>query len=305
MITVILIVSLFLIFFIISKLKQIIEKKRLSFLYREKYSKLIRNFNLTLSEIDLINKMAIYLKNPEKKYLLLINKHTFNYCLAYVEKNEPAESLKGIITLREKLGFDKYDPFEKPFSTLNLYKGMPVKISKKNIKNLIWNTGKIINISDKNIIVEFTDDLSLPDKGTEIKMAVHDFRGVFLFNTKVDYWDKNILYLHHTHNRVAIQQRQYYRRKMNLKVFLKNDAIKEEMKESQLIDISGNGASLLNPGKNFKKGDDIRFFFHNDENEWYGVNAEVIRLSQMGKTMHIRFGHLKDTIRDRIIGLVS
>jgi hypothetical protein len=64
-------------------------------------------------------------------------------------------------------------------------------------------------------------------------------------------------------------------------------------------------ASLTNPDKRFRIKKDVRLFFTKNDSPWFQVNAEVARLSKGGAVIHVRFGHLKDDLRDEIIGLLK
>ena len=79
-ITILLAVSFFTMLVLSSWLINFINKKRIVDKYRDTYRGKIREMDLTINEIDLINKLSAFLKQPWKKYLLLTNYHTFIKC---------------------------------------------------------------------------------------------------------------------------------------------------------------------------------------------------------------------------------
>ncbi|MBN2738207.1 MAG: PilZ domain-containing protein [Spirochaetales bacterium] len=269
-----------------------------------KFTKLARHYDLSLNEINIIKQLSRFLQDPQKKYLLLINKNTFNFCLDHWENKYPGQTLTGLGILRNKLEFDKYDPLESPKSTYNLYVAMPVQIRPVDSPQLPWIKGHIQAVNDDYINLEIQGKYDPLEQGTRIKLALHDHRGVFLFESSIVGQDGSIIRVHHSRNRLVVQRRKYFRKQLNMKVFIKKETNEQEVVESQLIDLSGSGASLNNPDKSFKKHDDLLIFFHTEHDKWLRVSAEVVRLSHGGKTMHIRFGHLKEALRDNIIGLI-
>ncbi|MBA7689092.1 hypothetical protein ES703_97587 [subsurface metagenome] len=87
-----------------------------------------------------------------------------------------------------------------------------------------------------------------------------------------------------------------------LPVFIKPAGSEERPLESILLDLGGGGASLKNPNRSFKPGMDLELSFHPEGESRMFIIAEVLRISKNGTILHLRFGPLKETTRDRIIG---
>ena len=68
-------------------------KKRIADKYRKSFNNKIRELDLTINEIDLLNTLSGYLKHPWKKYLLMTNHQTLSRCLEkYRNENDSGSS---------------------------------------------------------------------------------------------------------------------------------------------------------------------------------------------------------------------
>ena len=66
------------------------------------------------------------------------------------------------------------------------------------------------------------------------------------------------------------------------------------------MDLGGGGASLINPEMNFRPKDGIDLLFSTSNESHIALTAEVIRVSADGQTLHVAFGHMPESNRDRI-----
>ncbi len=76
----------------------------------------------------------------------------------------------------------------------------------------------------------------------------------------------------------------------------------EKPLRSVFRDLGGGGASLANPQKAFRAGMDLELTFNPTGEDPLSIMAEAIRTSKGGKLVHVRFGSITDSMRDRIIG---
>ena len=67
-------------------------RKRITTRYRASFNKKIRELDLTINEIDLLNTLSGYLKYPGKKYLLMTNQQTLSRCLDKYQKESSSKS---------------------------------------------------------------------------------------------------------------------------------------------------------------------------------------------------------------------
>src|SRR6056297_3453212 len=91
------------------------EQRRVSRALAEKWNTLCRIYELTDEEISLLRDISRYLKNPEKKYLLLANYQAFHDSLtAYGRENKIDTQLLDSITSKTKTGQTEKLFFEMP-----------------------------------------------------------------------------------------------------------------------------------------------------------------------------------------------
>ena len=140
--TIVIILILFIIVFLIFKFYNYKDKKSYQSILKDKYESYINKFKITEEEKKIIEKLSTFLKNPEKKYLLLINPNIFHYALNNLRKIEHIKDsiLKSILL---KLKFNKVSPYMSLKTTYDMPDGMPVyvvlnsnyKISGKIVKS--------------------------------------------------------------------------------------------------------------------------------------------------------------------------
>jgi c-di-GMP-binding flagellar brake protein YcgR len=124
--------------------------------------------------------------------------------------------------------------------------------------------------------------------------------GLFSFDTVVRSAAGGVLRLNQVERLRRTQRRKYYRRRVRLGVqVLRREG--EPPLASQLLDLGGDGASLVNPQKKLSAGDLPELAFRLG-GESFRLTAEVLRLSRGGQVLHVRFHGLRDADRDRLLG---
>jgi len=109
------------------------EKKQLSRLHREKWEKLKEKHHLTVEESGLLEKLSVFLKNPEKKYLLISDYQVFQNALSeYGSRNEADGELVGSILTKTDMhtvsGFRQGEQLKRRKSTRHKVQ-IPAKIA--------------------------------------------------------------------------------------------------------------------------------------------------------------------------------
>jgi hypothetical protein len=125
--------------------------------------------------------------------------------------------------------------------------------------------------------------------------------GLFHFTSTVSSLEDGVLRLSHADAIQRIQRRRYYRRRTNLPVGVRPAGSEDPYAPAAFCDLGGDGACLTNPGNRFVLGDSVELAFQ-AAGERLTVIAEVLRLSQGAKRLHVRFAPMRESTRDRIIG---
>ncbi len=283
-----------------------LQKKRLresrNLRYVELYEAAMAKLNLNPSELHLLERLARYLKTPERKYLLLVNHSTFNACASRLCRQEDVQEAS-LSALRIKLGFKAQDPERIPSSTAELPQGLPVLITSHTGKRV---TGRVAGSQPQSLIISPTEPIKLPC-GIEVRVYFQNRSGVFSFTTHVqDTLEKPELAIHLAHSETIrqTQRRAYYREKLSLPIFIRPAGSEEKPLLSAFLDLGGGGASLRNPQNRYEAGVDLELTFLPSGADRLSLTAKVIRASRGGKVLHVRFGTITDSVRDRIIGFL-
>jgi c-di-GMP-binding flagellar brake protein YcgR/cbb3-type cytochrome oxidase subunit 3 len=268
--------------------------------YLELYEAAMAKLNLNPSELYLLERLARYLKTPERKYLLLVNHSTFNACASRLCRQEDVQEVS-LSSFRIKLGFSDQDPERIPSSTAELPQGLPVLITSR-IGNRA--TGRVAGSQPQSLIISPTEPIQLPC-GIPVTVYFQNRSGVFSFTSHVqDTLGKAEPAIHLAHSETIrrTQRRAYYRKKLTLPIFVRPAGSEEKPLLSAFLDLGGGGASLRNQQNRYKAGTDLELTFLPSGADRLSLTAKVIRTSRGGRVLHVRFGTITDSARDRIIG---
>jgi len=281
-----------------------LQKKRLRETRNRRYLELhkaaMAKLNLNPSELHLLERLSRYLKTPQRKYLLLVNHSTFNACATRLCREEDVREVS-LSALRIKLGFSAQDPERIPSSTAELPQGLPVLITSRIGKRA---AGRVAGSRPQSLIISPTEPIRLPC-GIPVTVYFQNLSGVFSFTTHVqDTQEKAEPTIHLAHSETIrrTQRRAYFREKLSLPIFVRPAGSEEKPLLSAFLDLGGGGASLTNPQNRFKAGMDLELTFIPSKADRLTLTAKVIRSSRGGKVLHVRFGTITDSVRDRIIG---
>jgi hypothetical protein len=142
---------------------------------------------------------------------------------------------------------------------------------------------------------------SFPGKGVRISLYFHNSAGIYSFSSRIVDVMKDVVHLEQNSNATFHQpRRKYFRRKEYLPVYIRAADSLEAPKESILLDVGGGGASLQNPQELLKKGEMLELSF-SPETEKQVLVARVVRVSKLGKVLHVKFEPLTVTERKRVM----
>jgi hypothetical protein len=267
---------------------------------KRRYRELSEKLQLTPSEEDLIRQLARYLKEPEKRHLLLVSQPTFNYCaqkLKAKRQDLPAD----LPRLRLKLGFTAQNPEAVPTTSTEIPVGTALLVMDRGKGGGRRVQGRLVGQDPQSLTVRLASDQPGFRRADPVNVLFQNRAGVFTFASVVDSREDALLRLAHAEAIRRIQRRKYYRRKKNLPVGVRKAGTEDGFSPAAFIELGGDGASLTNPGGRFDVGDTIELSFL-AAGERYGLVAEVLRLSRNGERLHVRFAPMREATRDRIIG---
>ncbi|MBN2443568.1 MAG: PilZ domain-containing protein [Spirochaetales bacterium] len=298
----IIIVTLIVVAVVAGIIKSIVHRNTLNSIVNKRFEKYVNKFSLTKQEIDVVNRMSRYLRKPVKKYLIFTNPHTFNTCFHLLKSHEIVDN-QIRMSLYQKLGFNRFDPYKVPFSSFDIAEGTPVKVF--SMKKRTFINGTItkqlpdgIEFKSQNNLIDFSEN-------DEILLITHNFTGLYSIKTRIIKVENTALFLSHSENIKRKQHREYFRKKIYMPILICKEGSKEEPDHAEVRDISAGGLSITNPGKKYKKEDDLSLFFQKDTDKSYHLSGEVVRVSGNNKILHIKFGHVSKSDRDRIVGFIQ
>jgi hypothetical protein len=263
-----------------------------------RYKELAEKRLLTPSEQNLVKRMARFLKDPVKKYLILISQPTFNFCASKLRKKESV-SASSIAELRNRLGFRLQGPEQIPASSAELPDGQGLLII--SIKGNLRAQGRVGKQEPRAMVVELVEGSPAFREREAIRVYFQNRSGLFSFDSIVQSVQNRTVLLAHGEEIKRIQRRKYYRKRISQPVAVRRPDSEEQHTVSTFYDLGGNGASLKNPQKRFSAGEDLELTFL-AAGERFTLVAEVLRTSKNGEVLHVRFAPMRESTRDRIIG---
>ncbi len=284
----------FLFLYVYQLKKQNAEKFRVS---QKIYKRLVSMKELAGPDLELLQQMVRYLKKGQKKYLLLEDQSVFNSCARKLQK-EKHVSAASMAALRLKLGFKREKPEQTPHSSAQLPEDLPVIMQQKGKKQC---TGKLLKSELRSLVIELESGGISSRSRSPVQVYFQNSAGMYSFTTYVQNCKNGLIKAAHSENIKRLQRRNFYRRKLNLPVYIKPKDSEERHVRSTLVDLGGGGASLINTEMNFRPSDGIDLFFSTSKESRIALSAEVIRVSGDGQTLHVAFGHMPESSRDRII----
>ena len=275
------------------------ERRALRHRLEEKYAQLTRKLNLTVPELDLLDRLVIHLEDPSKKYLLLTNAQTLAACVRAFRKTAsiPAELMSD---LERHLGFEIADVPKPRSSTRMLSLGTVVRIRVSGTDTRL--SGTVSAQLPDSIAILLEDPLGALQPGDKVDLYAGDFRGFIAFPTVVAFAKDYELRLAHS-DRVAGMINLEKPIPVRLRILVRSDESGAEGVPTVAVSLDSRGARILNPNRQFREGDDLRLYFSRAKNSWRQVNAEVVSLESRRRIMRVRFSHVKRNVWEDIVGL--
>jgi hypothetical protein len=266
------------------------------------FGRYCHQYDLTQREVHLVDRMSQYLKDPRKKYLLLINQQTFLACFHTFKQAEtfPKEEMLSLLT---KLGFRFHDKHRHPKSSRDLNPGTPAVLLTS--KDKTYN-GHVARQMDNSVVFFLPEPPRIIDLEGPLQLIVHDFSGLFEFDTHLQKISGSDCLLAHSDQVKKIQRREYYRKKLTIPIHIRKEGFPEDMDDqTQILDLSLGGMSVVNPERKYRAGDDISLYFYKGAHSVFHLYGEVIRVTNNRKILHIKFGHFNSNEQDRISAIMN
>ena len=192
------------------------ERRKTRDVLNKSYYRLARSHNLTINEMDLLDRMAKYLLDSKKKYLLLTNEHTFSTCLHRLKEEEPLPA-DVFISLRDKLNFTIHGLLKPAYDTQNLLPAAPVKIELDKGGTI---NGDIFKNRPDALVLKLAERHPKLRRGTDITLYSHDFRGIHRFRCRIAINEGTHVTLEHS-NEYIIPQKTRISGNLNIEIFIK------------------------------------------------------------------------------------
>ena len=287
MVILIIIILLFLFFLILYRLGQ---HSRSVKEWQTDYYKLIRKFDLTVNELDLLGRMALYLDDPARKNLLLSNRNTFHHALMLLEKKEG-----GVPRFADSLTHKVYgegvkelpEGFEMLFGL-----GRPVRFISSD--GSVYG-GQIIQRENRKIILgnvhSLTSTLEHQNVSGEGRVFIQDFRGLISHGVaKKTVLSETSLELDLGPVSSADSKRNKFRLP-NIYIFPPGSSTPME---THFYKVSEGMGVVENPGGILKMDQSVKVALQKDTSHHYHVNALVRWVSLNKRYAKLKFGYLDE-----------
>jgi len=268
----------------------------------DRFERLAGKLGLSGAEREALDRLAG--GRVDKKLRLLVSAAAFNRAAARLGgPGAPAES--SLAELRLKLGFQALNPERAPSASSELPPGLPVLLAWPAAGGLRpagaqrHLAAEVGAQEPEALVLVPRGGAAGPPPGSPVTVIFQNRAGLFSFNSRVRSSNR-LLRLEQVERLQRTQRRKYYRRRLRLPVQVQAREGEPPL-ASQLLDLGGEGASLVNPQKRLSAGDLPELSFRVG-GESFRLTAEVLRVSRDGQVLHVLFHGLREADRDRLLG---
>jgi hypothetical protein len=252
-----------------------------------RYNERIREIDLTINELDFLNQLALYLRKPWKKYLLVTNENTFLNCCEKLKEEGAEYPVNLIERIERKAGFSKNGELPASAGTRNLSEGMPVKVE--------YDSGRLCNARVTKVREEVFSLEGEALVSTKAPVVVHipHRTGLLAFETRtVGPIKEGRLELRHSETVPEKRWGELGRKSRDFTVYVKADGKESVPMKTVLYRVSARGAYIENPDGALSRKDDVRILLTNSRQPggtW--VNGEVRGESLDRRELYVHFSH--------------
>jgi c-di-GMP-binding flagellar brake protein YcgR len=249
------------------------------------------------AEREVLERLAGYMKRSEEKNLLFEKKAVFNACIKKLLMEEKI-SPSLLASIRLKLGFNILEDEQIPHSSAELPLEMPVMIVQKGSEK---KRGRIVSVNQDTLSIEIDDASRPPRPEIPVSIVFENPSGQYSFTTSIKKVGKGVINVAHSEAVERFQRRRFYRKKLFMPVYVKRTGSQEQYVLTTIKDLGGGGASITNPEKRFVLDDKLSLAIFTPGRKRINLTATVVRVSDDGETLHLNFGEMPESSRDRII----
>ena len=255
---------------------------------QRRYKERIREIDLTINELDVLDQLALYLRKPWKKYLLVTNENTFLNCCEKL-KEEGGDYPDNLVErISRKAGFSKTGELPASAGTGNLSEGMPVKVE--------YDSGRLCNA---RVIQVRKDAFTLEGKAlvsTTAPVVVHipHRTGLLAFQTRaLGPVTEGSLELRHSEIVPEKRWGELGRKSREFSVYVKTDKKESLPMKTVLYRVTSRGAYIENPEGALSKKDDVMILLtkaRQPGGTW--INGEIRGESLDRRELYVHFSHV-------------
>ncbi len=266
-----------------SLLYKAVMKKRTAGEWENDFQAFIREKDLTVNELDLLDDLFPFLKDPRRKILMLHNRNTFLLALGRLEEKtghpqEFGENLEKKLFGEEKsiLPEDLKNP---------LGPGRPARYIASDGKVF---TGRITSGKGNVVGLGFLETMKARTEPGKERLLVQDFRGILIYPvSSVSRTGEDSLRLEVSPR--AVKQKD---RIAPSSIDLYPPGTSRPI-ETRLLQLNNGIGAIENPDGILKTGQTVKLSFRTEFDKHYRINAVVTGLSGRKRIARLKFGYLK------------
>jgi hypothetical protein len=263
---------------------------------RNKFNAAVERHGLDQDDIAFIKRLLPYLQRQNTVHLLVTNQTVFARCVQKLALKEDLPQ-KRVGRLRLKLGFGPREEGKPISSTTEIPDNQELTVDSDKFNAF---EGVVTGRTPDFLIIRRKEGNFLPGIGSEIVLNFQRKEGHYMLNTTVETIEEHAVGIPHSENVKMTQYRKFFRKNLNTEIGIRIGGSNVNYTKTLLIELSGGGASVQNPKKMFRKGEDVELYIRDQPP--LKLLGEVIRLSSDGDVLHLSFPVLKPALRDRLIG---
>ena len=286
---VITVAAVILIFVLLSLIIRSRSRKKIAESAESSYQQLIRKYNLTIRELDLIDILSETLHKREDKYHLLLRAGTFRSASKKAELTDE-QSIR-LAELENKLGFAAGKPDSDNDTTSALRGGTPLKLLFGNKET---GDASVYSVADSGITIKYSDDRRPLVHGEKINALVPLSDRFRVYRLIADRIKGELFSAPHT---APAETGQTEHRIGLTLTFTEEDEGREKKtvkKAFALRTASGGAVIHLSPPLP-PPGTVLNIFLDNDSRQTFGVPAFITKQSEKKQMIAVGFGTAPET----------